>query len=136
MMRKRWWLGLVLSVVTAGCTSEPDAPLTPPVIQRATIQSITGPTSSVSGQPVVVTVRYGIGACEEFVGVPRVVAGALVDLEVQKRVTARAGVACPDLLRIVDVPVTLGVFSAGELRVRGLQPFNRTPVEATVTVTP
>ena len=104
--------------------------------RRLELNTLTAPASVVSGQPLEVEIRYGIGACDEVTAVSGQLSSAnRLELQVRGRfVSPPQGAACIDILYHRDTSFTVIVPQPGVLAVVGLQPANRDPLERFVTV--
>lgn len=104
--------------------------------RRLALSNLTAPSAVVSGQPLEVEIRYGIGACDEVTAVSGQLSAAN-RLEVQVRgrfVPPPQGAGCIDILYQRDTSVTVIAPAPGVLAVVGLQPPDGDPIERFVTV--
>lgn len=105
--------------------------------RRLPLNSLTAPSTVVSGQPLEVQIRYGIGACDEVTAVSGQLSANRLEVEVRGRfVSPPEGAACIDILYHRDTSLTVVAPQPGVLAVLGLQPAGGDPLERFVTVSP
>jgi hypothetical protein len=104
--------------------------------RRLELNDLTAPTTVVSGQPLVVDIRYGIGGCEEVTAVSGQLSAAnRLEVEVRGRfIPPPQGAGCIDVLYHRDTSLTVIAPHPGVLAVVGLQPAGGGPIERSVTV--
>jgi hypothetical protein len=101
---------------------------------RAHIESLTAPDAVPAATPLVVTIAFVRGACDEVIGASGRVDGQVLEVEVRLRETIPPGGACPDIAIGGERAVTFAAPPVGQLVVRGLQPGGEPPIERQVIV--
>lgn len=106
--------------------------------ERLELNSLTAPSTVVSGQPLKVDIRYGIGACDEVTAVSgQLVAVNRLEVQVRGRfVPPPQAAGCIAILYHRDTSLTVIAPQPGVLTVVGLQPREAAPIERSVTVSP
>lgn len=132
--------GQLSGVVWAGLVAVACSPVTEVRFgdeRRLPLSSLAAPSTVVSGQPLEVDIRYGIGACDEVTAVSGQLSAGRLEVQVRGRFVAPPqGGACIDILYHRDTSLTVIAPEPGILAVVGLQPAGGDALQRTVTVRP
>lgn len=123
----------LIGLLTATACGEP---LGPGREARLSLESVSAPATLAAATPLVIVLRYFLGACDGVTDLNHTVRGRVIEVEVRGRYfPPPAGSGCPDVLYQRDTTITVTAPPVGTVIVRGLQPGSE-PLELFVQVSP